>query len=336
MQCPSCAFQNLPGQSQCARCGSMLAFAEVAVCPYRASDRWARWRYWRRRRREWPRWLRPMRDVLPSSPTMVVASIVPGLGHMLGGRRRRGGILLAAWLLVLLLWVLFLSWGWMLFGTVLLALHTFAISECFIWDEQAVPTPRQVGLSLLVFLLLCFGVYPGVGWLVGGFRQFEWVGSDIRGDVLAPGDVVMLTGRWLAPEAYGPGDMVGYAMSERRGQGWYIPAGVRLDRIVAVSGDRVQSSGHFLRVNGRPLPPGRGLLVPTFLPEHLDLIVPPGQFFIYPTLPRVNVAMNAEGARREAELRLSVSLVPAERIRGRVLGIVNPLDRVRRFQEGPP
>jgi signal peptidase I len=352
MQCPSCGFQNLPGLQQCARCTSRLSFDDVDVIPYRAGDRWARWRRvrlrWQRRtlltERLGDLWDRVTRrdywsraagspDEIPTAQRIfcVAVSIVPGLGHVLTRRRLRGGCILGGYLAALIASVVFMSSAWTFFTAVALSLHTYAVTDCIFYKAGYVRRITAVATGLVVFVALALGPYRGATWFLGGFAQVEQLTVDTRSTLLDAGDVLLLTGRWNRPR-YAPGDIVSYVISDQgrpHGGGWYIVGGILIDRILAGPGDRVVCKDGRLTVNGKPPPQGRGLLVDVALPGTLDLVVPQGTFFIYPSL--VNV--QAPRGPQETAMRLRVALVPADRIRGRVRMIISPLSRIHVFQE---
>lgn len=352
MQCPSCGFQNLPGLQQCARCTSPLSFEGVDVTPYRASDRFARWRRlrlrWQRRtlfterlsnlwdrvtfRDYWTRARSPEEVPPPERLFWVGASIVPGLGQILSKRRRRGWCILGGYVLALAASVLFMSSAWMFFTAILLSIHTYAVTDCIFHRAGYVRRMTAVAASLVVFAVLALGPYHGATWLLGGFAQVEQLTTDTRGTLLEEGDVLLLNGRWNQPR-YGPGDIVSYLINEQGhahgGDGWYIVGGVLIDRIIAGPGDRVVCKDRQLTVNGKPPGKGRDVLAHVGLPRDVDILVPKDTFFIYPSLVNVRNPRNQQ----EPEMRLRISLVPAERIRGKVRMIISPISRIRSFQE---
>ncbi len=350
MQCPSCGFQNLPGLQLCARCTSRLSLDGVDVTPYRAGDRWARWRRlrlrWQRRtlfterladlwdrllRRGYWAGARSPEEVPPAERIFWVgASIIPGLGQIVSHRRRRGWCILAGYLLALVASVLFMSSAWMFFTAIALSVHAYAVTDCIFHRAGYVRRMTAVATSLVVFVALALGPYRGATWLLGGFAQVEQLTADTRSTFLQAGDVLLLDGRWNR-HGYAPGDIVSYWIDNHGrahgGGGWYIVGGVLIDRILAGPGDHVVCEDGRLTVNGKPPAQGRGLLAPAVLPKALDIVVKENEFFIYPSL----VHIRAPRDRQEADMRLRVSFVPAERIRGKVRMIISPLDRVRVF-----
>lgn len=344
MQCPSCGFQNLPGLGECARCSSLLALADVDVRPYRASE-WGvgrRHRLWMHFRGARPTLRRRIAAFIAErfpnagrrgagEPSVaerchwVIAALVPGLGHMASGRWRAGWRLLGGYVLSLLLAILFMSSLWTLCMAVALGIHTYSIVDCVFHRSLYFPRWQPIVLSLLTLPLLMYAVYGPVRWFINGFGRFEPVSGRLVGPVLCDGDVLLAEGRWIARGTYQPGDVVSYGVPRLWGQGWYVPEGVQIDRILAGPGDRVQVLGHRLRINGRRLPPNRESLGVMRLPKEYDQVVPEGSYFIYPSL----APFQNPGYRNSPEIpvRMELSLVPADRIRGRVLWRVNPLPR---------
>jgi len=350
MQCPSCGFQNLPGLQLCARGTSRLSFDDVEVMPYRAGERWARWRRlrvrWQRRTLFTERlvglWDRLMRrgywagtrspeEVPPAERIFWVgASIIPGLGQIVSRRRLRGWCILAGYVLALVASVLFMSSAWMFFTAIVLSVHTYAVTDCIFHRAGYARRITTIATSLVVFVALTLGPYRGATWLLGGFARVEQLTADTRSTLLDTNDVLLLNGRWNRPR-YAPGDIVSYQIEDHGrahgGDGWYIVGGVLIDRILAGPGDHVVCKDGQLTVNGKLPAKGRGLLAPVVLPESLDLVVKKDEFFIYPSLGHVF----APRGRQEADMRTRVSIVPAERIRGKVRMIISPLGRVRVF-----
>ena len=112
MQCPACAFENMPGNQACARCGAQLVTDEIDpndLRPPRATTgkkhrlQYALNRIIDRFPRTRPRWLRWL-DADFGLPSHAIAAVlwsaIPGLGHLMTGRRRAAAVSLGVWLLI--------------------------------------------------------------------------------------------------------------------------------------------------------------------------------------------------------------------------------------------
>lgn len=352
MQCPSCGFQNLPGLTQCARCSGMLSLAEVDVQPYRAADRWVRWRHrrWRRRnaapltsriasylRDEWERSGLGTRSRGPDEPTMgerfkwIAASIIPGLGHLLIPReRRRGRWILGCYVAALLGSLLFMSSAWTIFMAIMLGIHTYAFIEA-VFRRSPHAWWQPMLTSLLVLPMLMYLLYQPTAWLLAGVAQLEPLGGIVESDYLHERDVVLVPGRWVAQQQFQPGDVVSYVQPGCEGSGWYVREGASIDRILAGPGDKVDIRNSVIRVNGQILPAGQGPLKGIHIAGEHQLTVPSGAYFILPSLARLSGHYRGDQGKLETEVRMRVAVVAQDRIRGRVLAVVNPINRIRRF-----
>ena len=351
MQCPSCGFQNLPGLNECARCAGMLSFEGIDVEPYRHSQGWVRLRHlrWRRRnlapfinrcfdylRREWDRSGLGARSRGPNEPTggerfkWIAGSIIPGLGHLLVRDKRRGAYLLIGFGLALLCSLLFMSSIWTTCIAVMLAIHTYAIVDAT-FRRSPFARWQPMVVSLMVLPLLLYGVYQPVGWLMGGLAQLDPINGGFEGGAVEPGDVLLTPGRWFNQPGFSVGDVVSYHMPERSGNGWYTRGGVSIDRILAGPGDRVSIRSQQIYVNGKVLLVAARPLGMVHNPRDWDLVVPPGSWFIFPSLARLGGHYGANGDLLQMEVLKSASVVPADRVRGRVIAIANPIRRMRRF-----
>lgn len=347
MQCPSCGFQNLPGLTQCARCLSRLQFADVDVRPYRASDRFARLRGWRAAMRRavdrvgpTRRWFgvpieaisgrirRTLTDMVPRCrPTWLAASLIPGLGLILAGRKRMGCWILGGYTITLICSVIFMSSIWVICTALMLGLHTMGMVNCLLLNREVSSRLVLIFTTIAVFCLLQFALYPAASWTLQGVARLDQIAGPSRSGVFQEGDVVMVEGRWLASGAYKPGDIVSYQMPRQQGSGWYIAGGAAMDRILAGPGEHVVCKDGRLFIDGRRPAAERGLLSPVGFPHTLDVVIPADSYFIYPSLARINYPVNNATA---STMRMSASIVPARNIQGRVLMIVNPLWRIGR------
>jgi hypothetical protein len=122
-----------------------------------------------------------------------------------------------------------------------------------------------VALSLLVFVYLPFQ------WLL--LPRF-FVPVRVHGKV-----VVVCTGV-PAVTSVKRGDWVAYNIPPLSGPGYRVEGGLSFDLVRGVSGDKLVFKGKDMEINGNPEPR------PDFLPATGEWIVPPGQWFIWPSLTR--------------------------------------------------
>ena len=350
MECPNCGFQNLPGLTQCARCAGRLRFDDVDIHPYRAGDgllmrirrRRAHARSfrafrawvdagWQQLRRDSAAWFRRRSLGQPSGPERVgwiVASLIPGLGHIWSGRRRKGFLLMGAAAATFVLSLLLMWVAWSLFAAIFLGLQVYAITDCVFFKGEHAPR-RTV---LLVRVLACFAlfyVYWGAGGVLSRLAQVYWIGPNFSGGLLETNDVVLVPGPWLHRQPYAPGDIVFYDIGARRGRGWYIREGTLVDRIVAGPGARVAVRSKTLFVNGRPIVPAQDLLATPTLPRDCEFVVPEDSFFIPPAMAQLNLPQQGEA--QSTQFWEGVSIVPRSSLRGKATMIIRPPGRVRRL-----
>jgi hypothetical protein len=113
MKCQRCKFENIPGQSTCVKCGSVLQISSMAteIYPPRM-PKWERpFRNFLRSIRKnrtvafintklhTPEWLK---DILDDNAIGLFLCLVPGLAHLISGRFKEIRWYFAAWLVLLL------------------------------------------------------------------------------------------------------------------------------------------------------------------------------------------------------------------------------------------
>ncbi len=337
MQCHNCQFENMPGVNACGRCGASLQLAAMAidVHPPRAS------RAAKFRRRWFPLGHYAtsvggaVRRVLPAArlpdwpadlppPGVLGRALVPGWAQRTLGRVGR-----ARWMFYGFFGSLFLGLlmsgsltGWVLVGLAV------AIQAASIVDVVAGPASdlrQRLIYALVAIAVLGLFIYYPAG------RLLSLVASPVQFNVAAPpfsaGDVVLVNASAYLRSGPQVGDVVLYGLLERqmpvlgvryRGEPeWYRLAGDRIDRVLAVAGQKVACQGGKLLVDGRlslrlPLNPWR-------LPEGLEVTVPPGCYLIIPS---------ADVQTFPFQVLRAASIVPREQIRGRVYLRSYPLWRL--------
>jgi type IV secretory pathway protease TraF len=165
MRCVRCEFENIPGQTRCIRCGSILEMGRGAVAIYPP-----RMPAWRKPFRHAMRRLRglhlaPQKSVLARiSPRLepvisdslvgLVLNAIPGFAHLLNGRLREVRLLLPLWL-VLLGAGLFLYGSPMGFLLIGLAIGTHAwIAISYGLFREVGDFFARLGAALVVVVLL--------------------------------------------------------------------------------------------------------------------------------------------------------------------------------------
>jgi len=178
MRCARCEFENIPGQTRCIRCGSILeAGSEVIqIYPPRMPP-------WSKPVRAMRRWVRSQR-LLAKMPATVqrgfdwvvsdslvglLLSIIPGLPHLLKRRFREVALLVLAWLILLGASLVFYGspTGALLIGLTL-ALHAWIAVRYGLVEEVRGFTER-VALLLIVMILLALLYWAVPRVLIRGF-----------------------------------------------------------------------------------------------------------------------------------------------------------------------
>ncbi|MCF7975104.1 MAG: hypothetical protein K9N55_14925 [Phycisphaerae bacterium] len=202
MQCQRCQFENMPGQTQCFKCGSILA------CEGRSLDvHPPRMHAWKRPFRRLSRVLRrakrvPVRDKPLSThwdwfddyrgeTGPLILSIIPGLAHAKQRRFRTVRWFVAVWLLCMVLaCALFSShWGWMPLGLGA-AIHAWIALDAGLWkilDSAA----RRLCVLMVMFVILYAGYRLLIQAILWNF-QFERTVLTIPGEAIQRGDILLL------------------------------------------------------------------------------------------------------------------------------------------------
>jgi hypothetical protein len=342
MRCWSCEFENLPGLGSCARCGSSLELAQVAIEPPRASPLRLVTRAGRAGRRVFARtpdfraiW-QALRHITPEpiSGSALAWSIIPGLGHRFTGRRRLGRILLPIWCGLLALAILSLggrlAW-WFL--SLAIATHAVAILSLFAANLAYERLLLRLAFGAVVYIGLRLLLYQPILWFGGRFLDLLPLNNITAGPMIAEGDWAFFAGPWLRPESFDRGDLVVYVVGADESGGVRIAPGYGFDRIVGVPGDLVQIRDGQLLVNNAQPPPTQGPLgvVPAGL--WLELHLGPEEYAILPS--RLRLRTYGEPRDRQSLVHSAfcqLTRVPAERIEGRALLRIRPLSRFGRFK----
>lgn len=342
MQCPNCEFNNMPGATDCGRCGSTLRAnaLTIDVHPPRAA---ANVKFWRRffparlayRFRDEARLLRrdAGRSVRRSGfnappPGVLGRMIVPGWALLHVSNGECGWLYLAG---CSALWVLSL----VMFGSVLgnlalgLAFGLHAGSCLSVLRRGGnTTTGARLGMMAMIAAGLLVALYLPAGYLVS--RVATPLRLDETGAPFANGDVLIMN-----PNAYSlsrpqPGDIVLHRRPLRQmrnfpgGIPYMIVEGEGVDRVLAGPGDKARWDRGQLWVNEResPLQP----LNPNRCPGPMSWSVPEEHYLI---LPSTSVALDG---RVPANILEQIAIVAASDISGKVYFRTQPLSRWGRIR----
>jgi hypothetical protein len=331
-QCSSCQFHNMPGATNCGRCGASLTLAKVAinVYPPRAT-KWAK--AWRKTfiARQWNyiqgQWsfvadrihLEPSADI----PGIDVLSrlLVPGWAQQISGNAFIGKCLFGGYVACLCLALLSIG---TVYSSYLIAI-ALTIHAASVYDVAHRSTFSRGG-RLSRFLL-------GIG-VLGFFLYiplYSWSSPYVSPSVIqrerAPfraGEVLIANRRAYRSSSPQVGDVVTYEMSDatvRIPGAMYVVRGERIDRILAGPNQSIVWDEGKLTVDGNPstwMP-----LNPKNMPDRFEMTVPSGQFLIFPSTE----VMDARGRTFTIPWK-QWSSVPRENIRGRIYWRSWPLFRM--------
>ena len=295
MQCPRCQFENLPGQTRCFKCGSVLASpgGAIAIEP----PRMAAWKRPFRSMSKSFRGLMPTprlprdRTARPSyrgeslmaveSLGSLVFGLVPGLPYVLTGQFKRIRLLWLAWLVLFCLGAFFygLPEGWTLIGLAAAA-HAWMMFRHRVLEVLEGFGERIVTLLVLVLILLAAYVWlPRL--MIPGL-------ACIRSNTSVPfyriltGDALLVR---RAPEKLSRGMIVvfrahTYFMGRRGGALTRARDTDSLGQIVGLPGEVVEIRGNAFAVNGQALDPNQYPVPRWMQGRHVTVNLDQGQYFV--------------------------------------------------------
>jgi hypothetical protein len=165
MRCVRCEFENIPGETRCIRCGSILELdpGVVSIYPPRMPAWHKPLRDIRRRLRGWhlipettpgSRAHRVLGPMVSGGVVGLPLSIIPGFAHLLSGRVREVRLLVPLWLLVLGagLFLYGSPIGFLLIGLAI-GIHAWIAIQYGLFQEIGDVFAR-LGAALLVVVLL--------------------------------------------------------------------------------------------------------------------------------------------------------------------------------------
>ncbi len=278
MQCPACGFENMRGTERCISCRARLILADrmapAALVPPRAGkSRWlAPVRLLGNRIIERiPRlqapiaWLARRLHAQEELPEAAVAalylSLVPGLGHLPERRWRAMLIWGGGWLALAALTVNFYSMERLFFlPAVLLSWHVSTMVDAARLSQRIAGTWDRLRIMLVQAFLPCLLIYAGIYWVVTACIEVIPMTFSVPTHGVIAQDRLLV--RRIGPgETIARGELVILAPHPRlvmvtednyttrvnlRGK---IPA-----MILALPGDRVETMGDEIKVNGIRVP----------------------------------------------------------------------------------
>ena len=270
MKCPSCQFNNMPGNARCIRCGAslQLATAAISIEPPRANATVKRLRHWLPIVRV-HRMLSRLTEVGRGSvnraagfvliPLLPLATwtrmIVPGWAQAHEGDIVRGKRFFSVWIGLALLSMA--TWGSQI-GAVCLGLlaATHIASIIDIWRMRADRGRQYIAIVVVAFTVVAAIYIPTSRVLLNLVATRQW--NEI-GEPFASGDVVLINTRAYAQNDPKPGDVVlyrggqiRYAGQQRGHNAIFQIDGQWVDRIIAGPGSKVRWEDGQLWVDGQP------------------------------------------------------------------------------------
>ena len=338
MECPNCSFQNTPGLGSCVRCQSVLDLGGVGFTPPRAS-RSAVVRLAREVSRSARMRLHDATDALAAAlaaalarrvprevPTSeVLASVIPGMGQVLAGRRGVGWTLFGTWALSLLLALLNLGSpaGLLLvFGAV--GVHCTAVSLILSPVQAGMSTTARAAAGLVTWAILVGGLYWPLSLLGRQLFTTVYITGIVQSPILRNDDVLIATGEWTGPKSFAPGDVIVYHIPRVTGSGVMVAEGLGVDRILAGPGDTMQVENGELTINGRPVPGEQRPLGQMAKLSDVSVTAGSGEYIVLPSL----LPMATHGHNAPVSAMISrVSRVNTSQIVGRVVCRIRPWSR---------
>ncbi len=340
MQCPNCAFENIPGLARCARCQTVLDLEEVSVEPPRRKGRRirvaARWRWWMKETaarvsHTIDRFLSAaFRPNVPAGRFRLRWLIIPGLAQRAMRQPVWGKIFFWGWLLCLGGAVLMIGTWWAP-TLAMLAVSLHASSVASMWYHRRARSQsvfQALWRGLVAFVLLAVLVYRPLAWLGGRFlRVVPVAATSGPSSALHSGDALVVTGPWLTdPPARG--ELVLYWLQSRGGPGWQVNGGQNIDRIMGLPGDHVayNADADVLTVNALLPPPNEMPLAelkgfPSFAVE-----AKPGQYIVIPSV--ASVQHHGENVEFTPQMARAASVIEAQAVQGRPVYRLRPLGRL--------
>ncbi len=343
MRCARCEFENIPGQTRCIRCGSILEAGSEVIQIYPP-----RMAAWRKPFRDALRWLRGRR-VMSKMPAVVrrgcevvisdslvglVLNVVPGLPYLLKRRFREVRLLVLLWLVLLCASVFFYhsSIGGFLIGLTL-AVHAWTAVRYGLIKEIEGFTER-VALVVIVIILLALLYWAVPRVVIRGFTG-GYTSLTIPARNVSSGDYFLVRHVRDTEEPLPRGTLVLIEPPRIRNaqRDLRLNQGQRMiGQIVGLPGETIRVERNAYVIGGQRLEPSQ-FPVPHWLQQSLSpsvvgIGVPAHSYFISTDY---GVAVHGHAAVTDQAIS-NACLVRASEIRGRVFLHWWPLSK-RRFVE---
>jgi len=291
VRCPRCQFENIPGETRCLRCSSVLEAKDAAVDinpprmarwkkPVRAVLKWSRLHsIWPERRLFGPK-SRAFLKMMPVKGLLgIVLSIIPGLAHLVDGRFREVRWWVLGWFLTLLAGLFFYGgdWGFLLLGLAIGIHGWIAFSHTLLAQEEDFNKRLFDYAALLMILGL---IYWGVRATAFHDFAFGYSNFTIPDDDVNVGDTLLLrysraVGVVLPRGSIVLGNFHGLYGNHVTHDNYEITG-----QVIALPGEKVEIvEGRFV-INGEALDVNR-FPVPAWLSRGgLSAIIPADSYFV--------------------------------------------------------
>ncbi len=331
MRCQRCQFENMPGQTKCFQCGSILESTSTIVDihpprmaqwkkPFRSMARWAR--RWKLLPSETPsRCLLSGIKMDPADSECLwglFLSIIPGLAHLVHHRFREIRWYFIGWLLAL-------SIGLFLYGTnfglcfigLAVGLHAWiAIQHSLLKRLEGFGERLGTVLFALIILALIYWATPRVilPSLRGGYTALTLPYQNIQRR-----DYLLGWREEIFSHPFPRGSLVLTQLAYLNRRQRVFGEGSIFVQIIGLPGETIQIKGNIYVIDGKPLdqekyPPPRWLHE-----RQVSIIVPPDCYF-------VSSEYNAPRNIREGHIR-TACLIDFDAIRARAFMRWLPLSR---------
>lgn len=335
----------MPGSEICARCSSSMQIATMVmdVRPPRAGKFQKAWRRIVPARRAYlgvrdglqstagPAARRAAAELSSMCPTiapwsMTWRSAVPGWAHWYAGQLWRARLFFIGYIALLLPGLLFIgtSLGGILLGLAF-SVHTSAAFDTYCQYQPSRSFRSLMSSSILVTIALVIAVYLPAMYLMSCVASVRTI--TLTAAPLQQGDVLLMNQSAHWGEFPRVGQIVVYRLPDRvieiaignHGRQVYHYTGERVDRVLAIGGDRVELKSGILRVNGM-ISPYAPLNVAS-LPKQMAFVVPADCVLILPTTtPNL-------GPGSDVSLWQSLACIPRTDVTGSVYLRLQPLSR---------
>jgi type IV secretory pathway protease TraF len=188
----------------------------------------------------------------------------------------------------------------------------------------------RLALGALVMSGLYLGIYLPLATALHGFVIPLPVSNFLDSPTIRSGDGVLYEGRWLRPKTFARGDLVVYDIPTAVSGHVWIAAGFGLDRILGLPGEHVRVSHGVVTIDGSALDASVGPLGSSPQMPTLDVTLRGDEYFIVPS--RLNLTRQGNWADQWWNLAPDLLVVPADRVRGRVIWRTWPWSRWGRVE----